>query len=906
MTLAVAASRQPIAGPADASQWIVAAAMGVLALASWVWPVVVYRGGESAAFSMDEGFFVILALLVSPLLTLGILALATILAQAVRRRPLVKSAFNAGQVLIAAGLGLAVSRGIAAPSAALTAGQVAALVAGVGTYFIVNTILVAGIVRSMGTPWDEFTSDLPIQISLAGAGALAGLILALAVQAHLWALALAVPGLVLERQLISARFAALHDRGRMKGLYEVTLEANRGLREQAVLETMRDAVRRLLRSPGAILTAEEPAADQLAAPMTVGGRLQWLVASGRRRDEPFDEADLGLLQALAAVGSGALSNAELYQQVHVERERLSSITLNIGEGVCAIDAAGELTFVNRAAADLIELPSLGIAIDDPVTDGAPLAPAFLLEPAREAMRTGRVIREDDARFRGRNGGTIPVAYTASAVLGDGTPSGAVITFRDITERKAFEDELHQHARNDSLTGLANRRLLVERLDQALRRSVLDRKTHALIFVDVDRFKSINDSLGHVTGDGFLVAIGARLKSGVRSNDLLARFGGDEFVVLLEDVAGVDVAVTAARRICAAVQQPIALADGHELVASVSVGIALTEPGKSADDVLRNADVAMYEAKAKTGGGTYRVFDQASMGTRSSERLQMEADLRKGIERGELEVYYQPFYSLDEEHIVGAEALVRWHHPANGLISPAKFIPMAEETGLILPLGRYVLDRACEQLCSMRDRLSVALPISINLSPRQFQESGLLAQVAGVLDATGLPSELLIFEITESMVMEDISSAREVMKKLNRLGVRLAIDDFGTGHSSLAYLKQFPVHEVKVDRAFVQGVAESPVDSAIVRAVIDLANAMGIATVAEGVETKSQVAELKMLGCQVAQGFYFSRPLHAVEFDRLLSRHFTPVGDLPGRHSHECPGIPAALTLCPDQRVISQK
>jgi diguanylate cyclase (GGDEF)-like protein/PAS domain S-box-containing protein len=702
--------------------------------------------------------------------------------------------------------------------------------------------------------------------------------------------ALAVPALILQRRLISARFAALHDRGRMKGLYEVTLEANRGLRQEAVLETIRNAVRRLLRSPGAILTSEAPALGQLAAPMTVAGRRQWLVASGRRRDEPFDEADQGLLQALAAVGSGALSNAELYQQVHVERERLSSITLNIGEGVCAIGAAGELTFVNRAAADLIELPSLGIAIDDPVTDGAPKAPAFLLEPAREAMRTGRVIREDDARFHCRYGGTIPVAYTASAVLSDGRPSGAVITFRDITERKAFEDELHQHACYDSLTGLANRRLLVERLDQALRRSVLDRKTHALIFVDVDRFKSINDSLGHVTGDGFLVAIGARLKAGVRSNDLLARFGGDEFVVLLEDVAGVDVAVAAARRICAAVQQPIVLTDGHELVASVSVGIALTEPGKSADDVLRNADVAMYEAKAKTGGGTYRVFDQASMGTRSSERLQMEADLRKGIERNELEVYYQPFYSLDEEHIVGAEALVRWRHPVNGLISPEKFIPMAEESGLILPLGRYVLDRACERLCWMRDRLGVSLPISINLSPRQFQESGLLAQVAGVLDATGLPSELLIFEITESMVMADISSAREVMKKLNRLGVRLAIDDFGTGHSSLAYLKQFPVHEVKVDRAFVQGVAESPVDSAIVRAVIDLANAMGIDTVAEGVETKSQVAGLKMLGCQVAQGYYFSHPLHADEFDRLLTRHFAaapevPDQRLPGQRAH---------------------
>src|SRR6202035_2551283 len=295
--------------------------------------------------------------------------------------------------------------------------------------------------------------------------------------------------------------------------------------------------------------------------------------------------------------------------------------------VCAIDAAGKLTFVNRAAADMVELPSLDITIDDPVSDGARTAPGFLLGPAREAMRTGRTIREDDARFRGKNGGTIPVASTASAAMSDGTPSGAVITFRDITERKAFEDELHHHAFYDGLTGLANRRLLVERLEQPLRRSDLARKTHALIFIDVDRFKSINDSLGHVTGDEFLVAIGARMKGVVRGADLLARFGGDEFVVLLEDVAGVDEAIIAARRICTAVEQPMILPDGYEMVATVSVGIALTDPEKSADDVLRDADVAMYDAKAKGGGGIYRVFDQVSMGTRSSERLQIEADLR---------------------------------------------------------------------------------------------------------------------------------------------------------------------------------------------------------------------------------------------------------------------------------------
>ena len=688
----------------------------------------------------------------------------------------------------------------------------------------------------------------------------------------------------------------------MEGLYEVALEANGGLRQQAVLETILAAARRLLRSPEATLTSVDPGPDQLAAQMTVADRQRWLVASGRRQDEPFDDADRSLLRALAAVGNGALSNAELYQQVHVERERLSSITLNIGEGVCAIDAGGKLTFVNRAAADMIGLPSRDITINDPVSDGDALtAPDFLLTPAREAMRTGCTIREDDARFRGKNSGTFPVAYTAAAVMRRGMPSGAVIAFRDITERKAFEDELHHHACYDSLTGLANRRLLVERLDQALRRSALDRKTHALIFVDVDRFKSINDSLGHVTGDRFLVAIGARLKGVVRSHDLLARFGGDEFVVLIEDVTGKDIAVAAARRICTAVEEPIVLPAGCELVASVSVGIALTEPGRTADDVLRNADVAMYEAKAKGGGGVYKVLDQASMGSRSSERLQIEADLRKGLERDELEVHYQPLYSLNEERIVGAEALVRWRHPQDGLISPGRFIPMAEETGLILPLGRYVLESACRQVCSIRERVNVDLPISINLSPRQFQESGLLAQVAAALDATGLPSEMLIFEITETMVMEDLYGAREVMRKLNRLGVRLAIDDFGTGHSSLAYLKQFPVHEVKMDRTFVQGVAESPVDSAIVRTVIDLAKAIGVSTVAEGVETENQVAELKMLGCHVGQGFYFSRPLSAEKFDELLIRHFAqsvvPAGTVTEKESTRLTAVSSARA-CP--------
>lgn len=867
--------------PMGLSLWLVVAVVFLFAMFSWIRPLVLFRSNQSEAFHFDEGFLVMLTLLVPPVVTISLFAGVVIVAQAVRRRPLVKSIFNLGEVMLAAGMGVSVARLISTPSTSLSAGSVLAAVVGGSVYFLVSAALVGALMVSMGVGWRKCVSDgISARVAVAATGTLVGALLALDIHVDRWTTALAVPLLGAVRMLVSAQFNAQHDRGRMQGLFDVTLDANRRLNQDAVIESVLQAAREQLRCTDAELSVRPPRDGDMAAAIDFGGKRQWLTVSGRLREEPFDRADRMLLDAIAAIAKGALTNAELYRQVRYERGRLASVTLNIGEGVVAVDGDGNLTFVNPAAAELIKLPARNIPIGDSLPRDSMRAPEFLLAPARSVMTAGGVIREEDASFEGRDGHPIQVAYTASAIRQNGKVVGAVISFRDITERKKLEAVMTRQALYDSLTGLANRAFMVERLEAALARAAAEHKTHALIFVDVDRFKAINDSLGHGTGDGLLVAVASRMRQAVGPRGLVSRFGGDEFVILVEDVADVDEAVSVARRICAAVEEPLVLPDGYEIVASLSVGIALTEPGQSADDALRDADVAMYRAKGR--GGTYQVFDKALMGTRSSERIDLEAALRKGIDRGELELHYQPLVSVEEGRIVAAEALVRWRHPTEGLIMPDRFVPMAEETGLILPMGHFVLEETCRQIAEIRRQLGRDLPIAVNLSPRQFQQSTLLADVATALDRAGLESYLLKFEITETMVMDDMAGATEIMKKLHRLGVRLAIDDFGTGHSSLGYIKNFPVHEVKVDRLFVNNLATDPVDSAIVRAVVDLAEAMGIDAVAEGVETPEQLDGLRRIGCHIAQGYLFSRPVAAEGLIQLLEREPAPASP---RRSH---------------------
>jgi diguanylate cyclase (GGDEF)-like protein/PAS domain S-box-containing protein len=441
---------------------------------------------------------------------------------------------------------------------------------------------------------------------------------------------------------------------------------------------------------------------------------------------------------------------------------------------------------------------------------------------------------------------------------------------DITERKELEEELQHQAFHDRLTGLPNRALFMDRLQHALVRVEREDAYAALLFLDLDNFKVINDSLGHATGDRLLISVAERLESCVRARDTVCRLGGDEFVFLLEDAKNTTQATQTAQRVLDALREPF-IVDDDELFVVASIGIVLgASSDERPDDLLRKADLAMYRAKRR-GKARYEVFDR-TMNERALRRLRMETDLRRAIGNGELSVHYQPKVSLRDRKIVGMEALARWEHPGQGMVFPDEFIPVAEETGLIFPLGLLVLREACAQAClwnAARPK-DEPLRVNVNLSARQFNRPDLVENVARVLDDTGLEPGNLVLEITESVVMGDVDAAIATLKKLKILGVRVALDDFGTGYSSLSYLKRFPVDYLKIDKSFVDGLGQDPEDRGIVASVVDLAHTLGLEAVAEGVETAEQLAHLQTLHCELAQGFLFHKPLPAEAASLLLA------------------------------------
>ncbi len=437
--------------------------------------------------------------------------------------------------------------------------------------------------------------------------------------------------------------------------------------------------------------------------------------------EAFDEADRALLQALASVGAVALANAELYAEVRRQRERLSVITGSLGEGVCAVSEDGRITFMNPAGAGMLGWHGVETNGKGALVPGTE-APDFLREPALRAIALGRNVTSYDSLFAHRDGSHFPVAMTASPVMGGPAAAGAVIVFRDTSERKAFEDQLARHAFQDALTGLANRRLLLDHLDHALLQAKRTRSTVALLFCDIDRFKVVNDNLGHQLGDELLRVIAERLRRAVRPGDTLSRFGGDEFVVILEGVASPDEAGDVADAILESLRDPITLRDGHEVMATVSIGIALSEEDTSRDDLLQNADMAMYRAKERGRGGQFTLFDVDRVGVGSLNPLDLDTALRHVVDRGEIEVHYQPLVSLADRRIVGAEALVRWNHPEHGILLPAHFVKLAEDNGTIVPIDGLVLEQACRQGQIWQQEFGVTLQVAVNVSARQFQHA----------------------------------------------------------------------------------------------------------------------------------------------------------------------------------------
>ncbi len=450
------------------------------------------------------------------------------------------------------------------------------------------------------------------------------------------------------------------------------------------------------------------------------------------------------------------------------------------------------------------------------------------------------------------------------------------TAQDITEQKIAADSLAHQALHDPLTGLPNRTLFSDRLEQALGKIARTKTTLGVLFIDVDRFKVINDSLGHPAGDSLLRAMARRIQGELRLGDTLARFGGDEFAVLCEDLAGEADAIAIAQRIGDSMAEPLDWGDG-ELVVTVSVGIALaSSPGISPVSLLRDADAAMY--RAKEDGRDRSALFSSGMRAKAVGRLDTEVALRRAIAGGELETHYQPIVELPSRKILGLEALVRWRHPTRGLIGPDQFIDIAEETGLVVPLGEWVLRDAARQTKTWQQLPGLEqLKIAVNLSAVQVGHRSLVDTVSRVLADTGLPPQCLQLEITETVLMRDASATVQILEALKALGIEIAVDDFGTGYSSLSYLKRFPVDVLKIDQSFVDGLGDDPNDSAIVRAIIGLADAINLRAIAEGVETAPQLQNLIDLGCQFAQGYYFARPAPAAIIEELLRAG----ADLPG-------------------------
>ncbi|HLZ31456.1 MAG TPA: EAL domain-containing protein [Chloroflexota bacterium] len=638
-----------------------------------------------------------------------------------------------------------------------------------------------------------------------------------------------------------------------------------------------ECVRRGVEAAGPEGTAAQVNMPWVGVPLVGSGQVLGVLCASDREGEPFDAGMIEVLETLAAHASTALENIRLRADEVAQRADLEARSAALQESELryrrlvdlspdsiVVHVDGRVVYANVAARHLVGATSPeqlnGLRVLDMVH---PDSRENVLRRVRELQSVDAHVPPAEERLVRFDGTPIEVEIDAAAVVYQGRPAIQVV-MRDISQRKRTRQLLEHQALHDGLTGLPNRRLFGERLRQALEREDPPRRRVGIMFLDLDDFKIINDTLSHQHGDSMLQEVARRLEGCVRSGDTVARLGGDEFAVLLDDVPTLAQARRGAERVRRRLSKPIVVGE-RAITTRCSIGIAFNDRTVDPDLLLRNADLAMYEAKSGGKGRTV-VFD-AELEARLLLRLDLERELGGALERGELEVQYQPVYELATGSLVGAEALLRWHHPRWGLVAPDRFIPIAEQTGLIVPIGRWVIDQACAQAREWLDDgvADMRFEMSVNLSGCQLQHPHLTHDVQRALENAGLAAHQLVLEVTESTAMADVQVSLEVLRRLRALGVRLAIDDFGTGYSSLSHLKHFPIDILKIDRSFVSGPGADAQDEAIIRSVIALARSLQLSVIAEGIETADQYALLCSLGCEKGQGFLMGRPVPSNRF-----------------------------------------
>ncbi len=571
----------------------------------------------------------------------------------------------------------------------------------------------------------------------------------------------------------------------------------------------------------------------------------------------------------------AIERKIIEESLFKEKER-AEVTLNcIADAVICTDLSGNISFLNPIAEKMTGWPLVEAL-------GRPLAETFKIMDATTRITTPNPMAKAAEQDRtgvlpvncilvSRDGHEIFIEDSVAPIHNrGGIVDGSVLVFRDVTEARVLGARVAHLAEHDALTGLPNRLLLNDRLDQAITMAHRNAATLAVLFLDLDGFKHINDSLGHSTGDKLLQSVAKRLLLCVRGPDTISRQGGDEFLVVLQDIEHAEDAAIAAKRILKALAETHSI-DGHDLQITASIGASIyPDDGMDSETLIKNADAAMYQAKAQ-GRHTYKFF-KTEMNTRAVNRQSIEEDLRRALKGHEFTLYYQPRIDFSTGEINGAEALLRWKHPKRGLIPPAQFIPIAEDSGLILPIGAWVLRQACKQVLAWGKQGLPLIDISVNVSSIQLRDGEFVEKLLAILSETGLEPRRLELEVTESALMRNSKFVAPILRMIRRLGVRISVDDFGTGYSSLSYLQQFSFDAIKIDQSFVRRITSFPADTTIVSAIISLGQSRKLKVIAEGVETAEELAFLKTQSCDEAQGYYFSVPLPAAQFAKLLESH----------------------------------